>query len=213
MSVVVFLSLAAAVVTILGGFAAVAYTDTIQTIIMIVGCTLMLFFGLDKVGGWEELVSKAGDALHVAGPLDDPELSVLGHHSGRGLRGFVLLGHGPGERAARAGRSRPGSGAVGRHVRRTAQADADLHLRSAGRDHVRPLPWLSAEESKSTFVVMLNNLLPSGLRGLVLSALLAALISSILAVMNSVSTMVVRDFVLVLQAGHGRTRASASRDG
>ena len=61
MSVVVLLSLAAAVVTILGGFAAVAYTDTIQTVIMIVGCTLMLLFGLDKVGGWEELVSKAGD--------------------------------------------------------------------------------------------------------------------------------------------------------
>jgi SSS family solute:Na+ symporter len=62
---------------------------------------------------------------------------------------------------------------------------------------------LSPEQSKSTFVVMLNNLLPSGLRGLVLSALLAALISSLLAVMNSVSTMLVRDFILFFKPGMG----------
>jgi len=42
----------------------------------------------------------------------------------------------------------------------------------------------------------LNGLLPAGIRGLVLSALLASLISSNLSVMNSVSTLVVRDFVL-----------------
>ena len=64
-------------------------------------------------------------------------------------------------------------------------------------------PGLSDQDAKSTFVVMLNNLLPSGLRGLVLSALLAALISSILAVMNSVSTMVVRDFVLYFRPAMG----------
>ena len=64
-------------------------------------------------------------------------------------------------------------------------------------------PGMSDEQSKSTFVVMLNNLLPSGLRGLVLSALLAALISSILAVMNSVSTMLVRDFILYFKPSMG----------
>ncbi len=47
-----------------------------------------------------------------------------------------------------------------------------------------------------TFVTLLNDLLPSGLRGLVLAALLSALIGSSLAVMNSVSTLVVRDFFL-----------------
>jgi len=41
--------------------------------------------------------------------------------------------------------------------------------------------------------------LPSGLRGVVLAALLAALISSIIAVMNSVSTLTVRDFIIELR--------------
>jgi SSS family solute:Na+ symporter len=55
---------------------------------------------------------------------------------------------------------------------------------------------LDESESKQTFILLLNNLLPSGLRGVVLAALLAALISSIIAVMNSVSTLTVRDFIL-----------------
>jgi SSS family solute:Na+ symporter len=62
---------------------------------------------------------------------------------------------------------------------------------------------LPEAESKKAFVLMLNNFLPSGLRGLVLSALLAALISSLLAVMNSVSTMLVRDFLLHFNPGLG----------
>ena len=57
-------------------------------------------------------------------------------------------------------------------------------------------PGLNETESKQTFVLLLNNLLPTGFRGLVLAALLAALISSLLAVLNSVSTMAVRDFIV-----------------
>jgi SSS family solute:Na+ symporter len=51
-------------------------------------------------------------------------------------------------------------------------------------------------EAKTTFVTLLNELLPTGIRGLVLAALLASLIGSNLSVMNSVSTLVVRDFLL-----------------
>jgi SSS family solute:Na+ symporter len=58
-------------------------------------------------------------------------------------------------------------------------------------------------ESKTTFVTLLNELLPTGFRGLVLAALLASLISSTLSVMNSVSTLTVRDFIL-----HFRPRTS-----
>ncbi len=57
-------------------------------------------------------------------------------------------------------------------------------------------PGLEGEETQQTFVVLLNKLLPSGIRGLVLASLVAALISSLIAVLNSVSTLVVRDFVV-----------------
>ena len=41
--------------TILGGMRAVAYTEAAQTIILILGSTLITVFGLMKIGGWNEL--------------------------------------------------------------------------------------------------------------------------------------------------------------
>ncbi len=60
-------------------------------------------------------------------------------------------------------------------------------------------PGLEGDETKQTFIVLLNQLLPSGVRGLVLASLIAALISSLIAVLNSVSTLVVRDFVVEIR--------------
>jgi SSS family solute:Na+ symporter len=51
-------------------------------------------------------------------------------------------------------------------------------------------------DPKTTFITLLNELLPNGVRGLVLAALLSALIGSSLSVMNSISTLVVKDFLL-----------------
>jgi solute:Na+ symporter, SSS family len=41
--------------TIVGGMSAVAYTEAIQTIILIIGSALVTFFGLQALGGWSEL--------------------------------------------------------------------------------------------------------------------------------------------------------------
>ena len=41
--------------TTLGGFRAVAYTEALQTIILILGSALVTYFGLEKLGGWQEL--------------------------------------------------------------------------------------------------------------------------------------------------------------
>ncbi|HYX81557.1 MAG TPA: sodium:solute symporter [Gemmatimonadales bacterium] len=41
--------------TVLGGMRAVAYTDALQTFILIAGSGLLTLFGLSKLGGWHEL--------------------------------------------------------------------------------------------------------------------------------------------------------------
>ena len=41
--------------TVLGGMRAVAYTEALQTIILIIGSALVTIFGLKAVGGWDEL--------------------------------------------------------------------------------------------------------------------------------------------------------------
>lgn len=206
MSVVVLLSLVAAAVTILGGFAAVAYTDTIQTGIMILGCTLMLAFGLSEVGGWEGLVSTAGERMHVAGPIDDPNYPFWGIILGIVYGGLFYWGMDQVNVQRVLGARDLDQARWGAMFAALLKLTPLFIFALPGVIAYALYPGLSDEESKSTFVVMLNRLLPSGLRGLVLSALLAALISSILAVMNSVSTMLVRDFVLFFRPGMGERR-------
>ena len=41
--------------TVLGGMRAVAYTEAIQTLVLVIGSILVTFFGLAKLGGWSEL--------------------------------------------------------------------------------------------------------------------------------------------------------------
>jgi len=51
------------VYTTLGGFRAVAYTEALQTIILIAGSALVTWYGLEKVGGWSELREIAGSEM------------------------------------------------------------------------------------------------------------------------------------------------------
>ena len=78
MTTVFFVGMAVSVFTMIGGFTAVAYTDTIQAVIMIVGSSIMLFIGLDKVGGWEKLIEIAPEAMSVARPYDDASYPLWG---------------------------------------------------------------------------------------------------------------------------------------
>jgi len=49
--------------TILGGMRAVAYTEAIQTVILIFGSILVTWYGLDALGGWSELKRIAGSEM------------------------------------------------------------------------------------------------------------------------------------------------------
>lgn len=49
--------------TILGGLGTVAYTEAMQTIILIVGSALVTFFGLQALGGWSELRAIVGSEM------------------------------------------------------------------------------------------------------------------------------------------------------
>lgn len=51
------------VYTVLGGLRAVAYTEAIQTIILILGSILVTIYGLDALGGWSELRRIAGSEM------------------------------------------------------------------------------------------------------------------------------------------------------
>ena len=68
MTAVWVLGTVAACVMILDGFTAIGYTDSIQTGIIVLGCSWMVLTGLHKVGGWHELIARVSQAVHIARP-------------------------------------------------------------------------------------------------------------------------------------------------
>ena len=56
--------------TVLGGMRAVAYTEALQTMILVLGSALVTFFGLRALGGWHVLRETLGsDAFNLWDPL------------------------------------------------------------------------------------------------------------------------------------------------
>ena len=56
--------------TVLGGMRAVAYTEAVQTLVLIVGSLLLTVFGLEKLGGWAEFrAALPADMFNLWKPL------------------------------------------------------------------------------------------------------------------------------------------------
>lgn len=196
MTTVFYIGVIVAVFTMIGGFTAVAYTDTIQAIIMILGTSIMLFIGLDKVGGWHGLMEKVPEAMSIAKPYDDPVYPFWGILATAFYAGIFYWG------IDQVNVQRVLAAPNIKQARWGAMFAVLLKMLPVfifalpGVIAFALYPGLEGDETKQTFIVLLNNLLPDGLRGLVLASLMAALITSLIAVLNSVSTLVVRDFVV-----------------
>jgi len=196
MSTVFILGLATAVFTIIGGFTAVVFTDSIQALIMLIGCGLMLVIGLYRVGGWSELAARVPESLSVGTPYNHPIYPFWGIIAGAVYGGIWYWG------IDQVNVQRVLSAPNLKQARWGAMFATLLKLSPIfifalpGVIAYALYPGLEGDQTRQVFVLLLNKLLPSGVRGLVLAALLAALISSLNSVMNSVSTLVVRDFLL-----------------
>ncbi len=210
MNTVVITGILVALFTIVGGFTAVAYTDTIQATIMIAGTTIMVVIGLDKAGGWSGLLERVPGAMHIAAPFDDPVYPFWGILATAFYAGIFYWG------IDQVNVQRVLAAPNLKQARWGAMFATLLKLLPVfifalpGIIAFALYPGLEGEETRQTFIVLLNNLLPSGLRGLVLASLLAALITSLIAVLNSVSTLVVRDFVMKVRPGMGEKKQVAA---
>jgi len=197
MTTVFYIGMAVAVFTMIGGFTAVAYTDAIQVVIMIGGSAIMLFIGLDKVGGWDGLMTKVPEMMTIAKPYDDPVYPFWGILATAFYAGIFYWG------IDQVNVQRVLAAPDLKNARWGAMFATLLKLLPI---FIFALPGviayalfpgeLQGEETKQTFELLLNKLLPTGLRGLLLASLMAALVTSLIAVLNSVSSLVVRDFIV-----------------
>jgi SSS family solute:Na+ symporter len=197
----VILVIATGIYTVAGGLAAVIYTDLVQTLILLAGALALTFIGLDKVGGFAGLrAAVPPEYFHMMKPMNDPAFPWTGIFFGAPILGIwywctdqVI-------------------------VQRVLSARDEGHAKAgtifAGYLKVLPvfvlvLPGLIAYalypqmftlvDGKVTngdiaYPMLIVNLLPVGLVGLMIAALLAALMGAMSSVFNSASTMVTLDF-------------------
>jgi SSS family solute:Na+ symporter len=209
MTAAVLLVVATGIYTVAGGLAAVIYTDLVQTLVLLAGAVVLTILGLDQVGGFAGLRAALPEHyFSMMKPMDHPEFPWTGIFLGAPILGIwywctdqvivqrVLSAKDEGH--AKAGTIfagflkilpvfilvLPGLIAVVLY-RDLFQIDA------AGR-------VLNGDIAYPTLVV---NLLPPGLVGLMIAALLAALMGAMSAVFNSSSTMVTLDFYKKLRPG------------
>jgi SSS family solute:Na+ symporter len=189
------LVIATGIYTVAGGLAAVIYTEVIQTVILVAGALALTFIGLDKVGGWSGLQASAPpEFFHMMKPATDANFPWTGIFFGAPILGIwywctdqVI-------------------------VQRTLSAKSIEHARGgtalAGFLKILPVfmlvvpgmiarvlyPGEMQADSNSAFPVLVSRLMPPGLQGVMVAAMLAALMSSLSAVFNSSSTIFTMDF-------------------
>ena len=190
--------------TVLGGLRAVVYTDTVQTVILLIGSAFITFFGLSKLGGWSELqVICRENAANFAlwRPNTDPDFPWLGILIASPIVGIwywctdqyivqrVLS-------AKDLKNARRGAlwgsflkvwpvmlfivpGLIGYALHQKGMIDIPTKI----------VDGQQVTDGDQVFAVMVSSLLPAGLRGLVVGGLLAALMSSLSSLFNSCASL------------------------
>jgi len=182
--------------TVLGGMRAVVYTETIQAIVLVIGAGVLTYLGLDAVGGWGELKNTVGaDYFNMWRPNSDPDYPWLPLFITSTVVGIwywctdqVIVQRVLTAKNIKEGRRGSIFGALLKLMPVflfLIPGVIALALKMQGK-----LDWDSPDEA---FPVLMSNLMPSGLRGLVAAGLLAALMSSLASVFNSCSTLFTLD--------------------
>ena len=185
------------VYTVVGGMKAVIYTETLQTIILILGSIIITYLGLQEVGGWsalrETVIEVSPDHFNMWRPMSDPDFPWTGLLFGGTIVGiwywctdqYIV------QRTLAANNIKIG--------RRGAIFGAYLKLLPiliflvpgiiAFALSIQNPEIFSIDKADRAFPMLVKTLLPVGLKGLVAGGLMAALMSSLASIFNSCSTI------------------------
>src|SRR5690606_18423100 len=178
--------------TVLGGMKAVLYTEAVQTIVLILGAAALTFIGLDAVGGWTALKTEVGpEYFNMWRPATDPDFPWPSLFITSTIVGIwywctdqYIVQRTLTARNITEGRRGTIFGGFLKLLPVflfLIPGVVALALKQQGK-----LAWDTPDQA---FPVLMSNLLPSGLRGLVAAGLMAALMSSLASVFNSCSTL------------------------
>lgn len=230
--------------TIVGGMGAVAYTEAVQTVVLIIGSALVTFFGLKALGGWAELRAivpsdmfnlwkpLVPDGLQATwAPIRDSHQMAWYFNDNYPWLGMLICAPviglwywctdqyivqraltAPNETEARRGSITaaffkllpvfifiiPGI---------ICYALAISGKMPAFQSHlIGPDGQIIRDNAQQAFPLMVANVLPIGIRGIVVAGLLAALMSSLAGAFNASATLFTIDFYKKLHQGISQER-------
>jgi SSS family solute:Na+ symporter len=202
---VLCLALFAAVYSVYGGLKAIALTDVVQVVVLIAGGFVTVYVALELLGGGEgfmqgisNLYSRAGDKFHLIldkshpGYKDLPGLSVI--IGGLWVANLYYWGC--------------NQYIIQRALAAKSVKEAQYGMLFAGFIKLFiPLlvviPGIAAfaldaplAKSDEAYPWLVSALLPAGIKGIAFAALIAAIVSSLASMMNSISTIFTMDIYL-----------------
>ncbi|NND06852.1 MAG: sodium/solute symporter [Saprospiraceae bacterium] len=218
--------------TVLGGLRAVAYTEAIQTVVLIFGSILVTWYGLDALGGWSELKRIAGsDMFNLWKPLvpeglegtwapikndttmawyfngNYPWLGMLFCAPIIGLWYWCTDQYIVQRTLAAANLTEARRGTIAAAFLKLLPVFIFIipgmicfALAASGKMESLSDALLDSDgqvitaNAQQAFPLLVATILPSGIRGLVVAGLLAALMSSLAGVFNASSTLFTMDF-------------------
>nr|VFJ68473.1 MAG: solute:Na+ symporter, SSS family [Candidatus Kentron sp. FM]VFJ68739.1 MAG: solute:Na+ symporter, SSS family [Candidatus Kentron sp. FM]VFK17098.1 MAG: solute:Na+ symporter, SSS family [Candidatus Kentron sp. FM] len=194
------LAVLAGLYTMAGGLKAVVYTDAIQAVLLLAGAMIISFLAFGEAGSWQAVTEVTPpEMLSLIRPADDPILPWPGLITGVFLLGFYFWGN---------------NQFMVQRVLGAKDLDHGRHGALFAGFLKLPLIFIMVlpgtfarviygptglERPDMAFPMMMFDLLPVGLRGIILTALIAAIMSSIDSTLNSASTLVTMDFVKKLR--------------
>lgn len=196
----IIIVVATGIYTVFGGLKAVIYTDMMQMFVLIGGAIAVTVFGIIELGGWGEITARTDDMyLSLWRPLSDPDFPWTGILFGAPILGvwywctdqFIV------QRVLAArniDQARKGTIFAG-YLKMLplfifVLPGVVAFALSTGDNPAITFPMEDgAPVYDAALPVLILQLLPSGLKGLVIAGMLAALMSSLSSVFNSCSTL------------------------
>jgi len=193
---VVILALLSGAYTIAGGLKAVVYTDAIQAVLLIGASIVVSIIAFNEVGSWQAVTDVTPpEMLSLVRPIDDPVLPWPGLITGVFLLGFYFWGTNQFMVQRTLGAKNLDHGRWGAVFAGFLKVPV-LFIMVLPGTFARSLYGPEAiTKADMVFPTMLFDLLPVGIRGLILAALVAAIMSSVDSTLNSASTLVTMDFI------------------
>lgn len=199
---ILVIAVATGIYTIIGGLTSVVITETLQTIILILGAVLITILAVLKL-------PEAGIQSYAAfeAAADPERLRAVSFDSN--LKGFTFFDMLFGHFVLGVWYWCTDQTIVQRALGARNETQAKLGAIFAGFLKILPVfimvvPGILAfvlfreeigDDTKSVLPVMIVNLLPTGLKGLMIAAILAAVMSSVAAALNSCATLVSYDVI------------------